>query len=151
VAPFAFDHYVGPFKREIRYAVVKNLLVKPNDIEFPSLVFRMTVLTLVRFYIFAESMKAEPLVDVFSNLLMAIQTQLLLRFLVEEFVTAVAFLFILYMTLNDFAGHDDALHVCRSKICWRQYQDHDTYSPGKMNKNSTLYPHPCRLRTCVRR
>lgn len=121
MAPFAFDHYVRPFKRKIRYAVVKNLLVEPNDIELPSLVFRMTVLTLVCFYIFAESVKAAPLVDVFGNLLMAIETQFLLRFLVEEFVTAVAFLFILCMTLNDFSGHDDALHVCRSKICWHQH------------------------------
>jgi hypothetical protein len=128
---------MGPFKRKIRCAVVKNFLVEPNDIELPSLVFRMTVLTLVRLYIFAESVKAVPFVDVFSYPLMAIETQFLLRFLIEEFVTAVAFLFVLCMTLNDFAGHDDALHVCRSKICGHQNEYHGTYSRNIVNKKST--------------
>jgi hypothetical protein len=151
MTPFALDLYVAPFKLKVRcYAVIKDLLVEPNDVELPSFMFRMTVLAFGRLDVFAAPVIAETLIDVFCDLFVAIQTQLLLRFFAEKFVTTFAFPFILRMALDDFAGHDDALHVCRSKICGCQHQDHGTYSPNKLIENSTPYSHLFHLRTCAR-
>lgn len=107
---FAANNRVCASKRIISCTVVKGLSVQLDDIRIAAYMIGMTM-TALGFPCLRTSMKTMPAHDVGIDFLMAVPAKRALFLFAERLVTAVAFLFIFRMALNNLAWHHQCFHA----------------------------------------
>ena len=127
MAAFAFALLMRAKQFEVSAGMVKFFLVERRDVGRTSLVIGMAIATVV---VVQAAMQARFAADVAGNILMAVETQLALRRLVETLVALLAFLLVLGMPGNDLAGHQHLLDTLCQRASGQQHGRPEEEPPG---------------------
>ena len=143
---------VGTCEFEVGQRMIEQLRIEPYNVRVSTLVFGVAASTGSFPNRFTTAVKAGSTIHIQSDVFVAVQTQIVLSFIVEHSVTLAALTLRVRVSLNDRARHDQLFNRRRVRTHGKDQARHtDARYPEKAQskrpKRLALMCHPCQIKT----